>query len=297
MNPVTPEVLATLPRDWCGGDAFETRCLEAMSLLAPEMERFLIAAVRAGLGRPGGEHMAEAGGAFVREEAAHSQAHHRFNRRLVAQGIDVDAALAGVRRLSTTARRWLPVGGQLAVSAACEHLSAILSLAYLRSAHRARILAPEVDRLFASHAEDEIGHRALVFDVMRATGGGGWGSRAVALAAVSLVALVCAAGLVTRLTAPLPAPAGPADGAGGQGGPEAGLNGQGLQGLQGRSGSHAPHGLQDPHGPHAPRGPRAWLAGVVGLVRLGRWVSAPSVLRQWLMYLAPGFHPAHLPEA
>ena len=193
--------LGTPARHWCGGDPFETRFLEAMSLLAPEMERFLIAAVRAGLACPGGERMAVAGTAFMREEAAHSLEHHRFNRRLAAQGIDLDAALAGVRRLSAWARRWSSPGLQLAVSAACEHLSAIVSLAYLRSAARVRIEAPEVERLFASHARDEIAHRAVVFDVMRAVGGGGWLVRALALTGVSLVAFVHAARLVIALLA------------------------------------------------------------------------------------------------
>jgi predicted metal-dependent hydrolase len=199
MNPVRYEAISTLPRHWCGDDAFETRCLEAMSLLAPEMERFLIAAVRTGLTCPGAGPVAAAGASFVLEEAAHSQAHHRFNRRLEAQGIDVEASLAAVRRLSRHARRLLPAGAQLAISAACEHLSAILSLAYLRSPVRARIRSPEVERLFATHAQDEIGHRALVFDLMLATGGGGWVSRVFALTTVSLVAVVHAARLVGAL--------------------------------------------------------------------------------------------------
>lgn len=197
-----PGALGSVADPWCGGDGLEARFLEAMSLLAPEMERFLIAAVRAGLACPGGERMAEAGTAFMREEAAHSLAHHRFNRALVAKGIDADAALAGVRRLSGRARRWLSPGAQLAVAAACEHLSAIVSLAYLRSQARSRIRLPAVEQLFASHARDEIAHRALVFDVMRATGGGGWWARALALSAVSTVALLQVACLVTRLMPP-----------------------------------------------------------------------------------------------
>ncbi len=196
------DVPPSLPaRHWCGGDAFETRFLEAMSLLAPEMERFLIGAVRAGLACPGTERIAAAGLAFVREEAAHSAAHHQFNRQLTAQGIDIEAALAGVRRWSNGAQRRLSPKLRLAVSAACEHLSAIVSLAYLRSAARSRIQAPEVDRLFAEHARDEIAHRALVFDVMRAAGGGGWFTRALVLPAVSLVAMAHAARLVMALLA------------------------------------------------------------------------------------------------
>ncbi len=190
-----------LARHWCGGDAFETRFLEAMSLLAPEVERFLIATVRAGLACPGTAPMAAAGLAFVREEAGHSAAHHVFNRQLAAQGVDLDATLAGVRRLSQRMQRWLSPRMGLAVSAAFEHLSAVVSLAYLRSAGRTRIQAPEFDRLFAEHARDEIGHRAVVFDLLQAAGGGGWLTRALVLPAVSLVALLQAARLVAALLA------------------------------------------------------------------------------------------------
>ena len=235
-----------LPRYWCGDDAFETRFLEAMSLLAPEMERFLIAAVREGLALPGGEAMAAAGAAFLREEAVHSRVHHGFNRRLQAQGIDADAALAGVRRLSRFARRVLPAAGQLAVAAACEHLSAILSLAFLRAPGRARIRSGDADRLFAAHAREEIGHRALVFDVLRATGGGGWAGRAVALAAVSLVGLGCALRVMAALLA------------------------------------REERGL--------------WWRGAASLLRTGQWVSPGRLLRHWMLYLQPGFHPSCLPE-
>lgn len=188
-------------RYWCGDDAFETRFLEAMSLLAPEVERFLIGSVRAGLTCPGTEPVAAMGLAFVREEAAHSAAHHQFNRQLTAQGVDLDATLAGVRRLSGRVQQRLSPRASLAVSAAFEHLSAVVSLAYLRSAARSRIHVAEVDRLFAEHARDELAHRAVVFDVLLAAGGGGWLTRALVLPAVSLVALLQAARLVWALLA------------------------------------------------------------------------------------------------
>lgn len=191
--------LPSAARHWCGGDAFETRFLEAMSLLAPEVERYLIAAVRAGLTCPGTEPVAAVGQAFMREEAAHSAAHHQFNRQLIAQGIDLEAAVAGVRSLATRVQQRLSPRSNLAVSAAFEHLSAVVSLAYLRSAGRSRIQAPGVDRLFAEHARDEIAHRAVVFDLLRAAGGGGWLTRALVLPAVSLVALLQAAKLVQAL--------------------------------------------------------------------------------------------------
>ncbi len=180
-----------VPRYWCADDAFETRFLEAMSLIAPEVERFVIGAVHDSLSRAAAEASAVVCAAFIREEGEHSRLHHGFNRRLAAQGVDARAALAPVRRAADFARRWLPRGGRLAAAAACEHLSALLSLSYLRAGRRSAIRSDRTARLFQRHARDELNHRAVVFDLLRNTGGGGWAARTSALAAVSVVGVIC----------------------------------------------------------------------------------------------------------
>jgi predicted metal-dependent hydrolase len=45
--------------------------------------------------------------------------------------------------------------------------------------------------LFEQHARDEIGHRAIVFDLLRNAGASGWLARAAALALVSVAAAFC----------------------------------------------------------------------------------------------------------
>jgi predicted metal-dependent hydrolase len=181
------EWVEAVPRYWCGGDAFETRLLEALSLLAPEVERFVIGAVRGNMNRAGAEQLAIQGGDFVREEAEHSRVHHSFNRRLVLQGIELAAVLAPTRRAMRFAARWLPRGGQLEIAAASEHFSALLSLLYLRSDRKSGILSARTSRLFSDHARDELGHRTFVYDLLSGTGGGRWFARGAALVAVSWV--------------------------------------------------------------------------------------------------------------
>ncbi len=180
-----------LPRYWCAGEAVQTRFLEAVSLLAPEVERFVVSAVDTGLSLPGAGAFEEDCRAFMREEEGHSRVHGHFNRRLAAQGIDPSQSLAPLRQAMTLAMRRLPRRTMLAMAAACEHLSAVLSLTYLRSARTSRFLPPRISRLFESHARDELGHRAVVFDLLKSTGGGGWVVRALALAAVGAAALWC----------------------------------------------------------------------------------------------------------
>jgi len=239
-----------LPRYWCAGDPFETRFLEAMSLLAPEVERFVIGAVRASVARGGESAIARECGAFVHEEAEHSRAHNAFNRRLAGQQVDLPRVLARVRRLMKLARRWLPPSGRLVIAAACEHLSALLSLWYLRAARKDHILSTETRRMFESHAREEIAHRAFVFDLMRRTGGGSLPARVVALASVSLAGLWCTLRLVRDLS------------------------------------------RSDP--PQAAAAP--WSGGVIRLLRSGDWVPLPALVRGWLCFIKPGFHPSQLPD-
>ncbi len=102
-------VAAAVP--WCGGDPFQTRLLEAMSLLAPEVERFVIDAVRDALRTLDPADPRQALGlAFMREEAAHSASHHAFNRHQAAGGIEVAAGDDGDFRYLREAVEDLAVG-------------------------------------------------------------------------------------------------------------------------------------------------------------------------------------------
>ncbi len=251
IAPTRMEEVDPLPRYWCAGDPFETRFLEAMSLLAPEVERFVIGAVRAGAGGAGDPSIAAGCAGFIREEADHSRVHHAFNRRLALQQINVPAVVARVRRLMKLAERWLPVSGRLAVAAACEHLSALLSIWYLRAARKDRIVCADTRRMFESHAREEISHRAFVFDLLRRTGGGGLAARVLALLSVSVAGAWCTLRVVGDLSRRDPRQAGSALSAG----------------------------------------------GLFRLLRSEDWVPFPALVRGWLTFLRPGFHPSDLPDA
>jgi len=236
-----------VPRYWCAGDAFETRLLEAMSLIAPEVERFVIGAVVKFTRRPGGERHAPATIAFIHEEAGHSQVHKRFNQRLAKQGFDPEQILSPVRISADLARRWLPVAGQLAIAAACEHLSAVLSRSFLRAQRRSEIRSASVLHLYEQHARDEIGHRAIVFDLLKSAGASGWLARAAALALVSVVAAYCVPRVVKALL---------------------------------KASDDLP----------MPRKQRVAWAGA------RHWFSPTALLKGWVSYLRPHFHPMHLPD-
>lgn len=185
---------------WCGGDPFQTRLLEAMSLLAPEVERFVIDAVRDALRHvdPADPRVAM-GLAFMREEAAHSAAHHAFNRQVLAPLPDAARPLRWPRAIEARARAWMPWRARLCVAAAAEHLSAVVSGLYLAAPARQAIVDPAVRALFDRHATEEIEHRAVVFDIARAAGTNGWLARSVALAASVAASALCLAAVLAAL--------------------------------------------------------------------------------------------------
>jgi len=245
------------PRDWCGGDPFQTRLLEAMSLLAPEVERFVIEAVRDALRTldPADPHAA-AGLAFMREEAAHSASHHAFNRRLLAPGDDRARLLRWPRAIAARAGAWLPMRARLCVAAAAEHLSAVVSRAYLDAPARQSIADPAIRALFDRHAVEEIAHRAVVFDLARAVGTNGCVARALALAASVAASLLCLVSVLGALQ----------QRAGGEGGGQGGGPGGGVP------------------------APRRWLGGLQAL-RAAGWIRPAPALAAVASYLRPAFHP------
>lgn len=187
-------------RHWFEGDAFATRFLEALSLLAPEAERFFIGSVRDCLDGIGDPLLRARCRDFIREEGAHSIAHRRFNERLLGQGVEPSRVLRPVRALAAVARRWLPRSLRLAVTAGGEHISAILSQLFLDRDAAARIRDPGVRALFLRHALEELGHRAVAFDLLRAMRVG-YAARIGALVAVTLATPLCVAWVLHALLA------------------------------------------------------------------------------------------------
>ena len=160
------------PRHWNGGEAFRTAWFDALSMSFPVGEQFFIDSVRAGLERLPVELLprfeAEVRG-FIGQEATHRHIHALYNQQLERQGLVNHWAPRIARRLkaleSQDIRAWL------AVTAATEHFTAILS-EYLLS-HPAALdgAEPRLTTLWLWHASEEAEHRSTAFDLYRALGG------------------------------------------------------------------------------------------------------------------------------
>jgi hypothetical protein len=162
-----------VPRDWYRGDAHLTTFWNALSLLFPEGERFFVESVRRFRDRIEDPAQRAAIDGFVGQEAMHGRAHRAFNDMVRERDLAVSAdAEDQLRRLLAFARRTLTPRGQLAVTCALEHFTAILAEQLLRHDGHREAGHPLVQPLWTWHALEESEHKAVAYDVYRAVGGG-----------------------------------------------------------------------------------------------------------------------------
>lgn len=176
-----------IPRHWFGGDPFKTRFFDAMSTLFPEGERFFIACVRDYKDQISDPAHKQVMLDFARQEAQHSKVHNAFNHRLSRQGVKVDKILANQRRnLFDIARKTLSKGHTLAITAASEHITALMSHTFVENRHHFEDADPRVRAMYVWHAVEEVEHKGVAFDVMQQVARVGYWLRVWALLMVSI---------------------------------------------------------------------------------------------------------------
>jgi len=160
------------PRLWCGGDAFRTHFMNALSMSFPVGEQFFIDSVKKGVATlaPGQQaRWDEALRGFVGQEATHRFLHAQFNTELERQGLKNHWQHWAAWRIER-GRDMHPVN-HVAVTAAYEHFTAVLATGLLRQASWLRGAPPELALLWRWHAVEESEHKTVAFDLYRAMGG------------------------------------------------------------------------------------------------------------------------------
>ena len=176
-----------IPRHWFGGDAFKTRYFDALSTLFPEGEKFFIACVRDYKDQVTDPELAQQVRDFTRQEGQHGMVHTRFNDRLQAQGIRVDRILARQKRIMFGFfRTRFSHAYTLAMTAAVEHLTAIMAHGFFRRRELLDKADPRIRAMYAWHAIEEIEHKAVAFDVLKKVAGAGYWTRILAMLQVSI---------------------------------------------------------------------------------------------------------------
>ena len=171
MTPIVPRDFdvdfRAVPRHWMAGNPTATAVANGVNLLFPHGERFFVRSVKHFLGQIDDPELRAQVKGFFGQEGRHAHAHDEFNQILRAQGFEIDRFLTGYKRLASWLEAHTPAKLNLAVTAAAEHFTAILAEgAFTRNLLDAA--APEMRQLLAWHAAEEIEHKAVAFDVLKA---------------------------------------------------------------------------------------------------------------------------------
>jgi predicted metal-dependent hydrolase len=159
--------LSRVPRRWAADSAFATALSSGISMLFPDGERFFVRSVKRLADRIADPELQAQIKGFFAQEGRHAAAHDDANDLLRRHGYEIDRFLARYRRVMTALERATPAKLNLASTAAAEHFTAILAEGAFKQGILDR-LHPQMQRLFAWHAAEEIEHKAVAFDVLRA---------------------------------------------------------------------------------------------------------------------------------
>jgi predicted metal-dependent hydrolase len=168
-TPRTPRLgFADVPKHWFAGSAAATHVANGVNLLFPAGERFFVRSVRHYLDQLDDPKLVAQVRGFFGQEGRHAQAHERFFDTLREQGFEIDELLAEYERVAfgLIERRTSPAL-RLSVTVALEHFTAILAEDVLAAgdldgAHSV------MRQLLEWHALEELEHKAVAFDVLRA---------------------------------------------------------------------------------------------------------------------------------
>jgi uncharacterized protein len=165
-----------IPRHWCRGDAFSTAFFNALSMTFPRGEQYFMDSVRRAVAHlpadlPAAKRAAfdEEIRGFVGQEATHRHLHAKFNAHLTAQGLVNAWEKKAEARIALTKDQ--DPRHDVGITAALEHLTAMLSAWGLAHPEQLRGSDERVNRMWQWHFAEELEHRAVAFDAYLALGG------------------------------------------------------------------------------------------------------------------------------
>ena len=158
--------LDQIPRFWFGGDPFRTRMFDALSLTFPVGERYFIQSVRALRDRITDDELQQKVTDFIQQEAQHGISHDKMNKILIDQGMPIEKYIRQVNQRFKHALKRYPNTFNIAITASCEHLTALMATTFFSEKSTMQGAHPFVRALFAWHSIEEMEHRDVAYDVM-----------------------------------------------------------------------------------------------------------------------------------
>ena len=143
--------------------------LNAFQLALPFLEPYFIDAVKEAASHLADGPAREAALAFCAQEANHSRQHKRYNRSLKARYPRIEEYEKSIQQSLVRSRREDPLAWRLAYTAGYEAITAQLSRWMFRNSDELfRGADPHFAALMLWHGAEEIEHRHVAYDVLRA---------------------------------------------------------------------------------------------------------------------------------
>ncbi len=157
----------SIPKYWFGNDPFKTRYFDAVMATFPEGERFFISAVRAFRDQITDPKLAQDVKEFSRQEGQHGILHTKLIQLLKKQNTPVESILKQQRVFMNFMLKYYPAKFNLAYTAACEHVTALMAEGFFGDKAVMAEAHPHIRALLAWHSIEEMEHKAVAFDVMK----------------------------------------------------------------------------------------------------------------------------------
>lgn len=165
----------TLRQHYVQDDLVMSHVVAVLSGMFPEGEDFFVRSVRDLRHKVHDPDLLDQVAGFIGQEVTHGREHRQLNQRLADMGYRSVKVDRHVRRLLGLAERFGSRRRRLAVTAALEHYTATLAECLLSKPEAQSLLGEtEVRSLLLWHALEESEHKAVAFDVYRASGGPEW---------------------------------------------------------------------------------------------------------------------------
>ena len=179
-----------IPKHW-QGEVFATRMFDAMQLAFPDGERMFIQSVRNYADKISDPVLKEQVKHFIFQEGQHGKAHTEFTKYLTSQGLKVNPSVKQIKKILQLFQDKAPKKFQLAATIAAEHLTATLGEYMFDEDENLLMDAhPTMRAFYMWHGVEEVEHKAVAWDVYEHAAGGGYVTRAAAMALLYPLAIL-----------------------------------------------------------------------------------------------------------
>ncbi|MCI0997139.1 metal-dependent hydrolase [Pseudomonas sp. ICMP22404] len=149
----------------------KTYLFDAFSVLLPAGEQFVISVVESAASQlQQTSTLAAESRRFVAEERAHQRAHRLYNQQLEKQGFEVRKYEVDIEKDLENVQSKASPKAQLALAAAFEHVTAVISRIALRKGGLLSATESSQTRLWRWHCREEVAHQHVTTDLLRALG-------------------------------------------------------------------------------------------------------------------------------